>query len=567
MSRPAKILATVAASIAGVIAVLVIAAFIILHTSWFSNYVRGKIVSTVEQAAGAKAHIGSLQVDWTSLTIHIRNFVVHGTEPAAAAPLLHVSLITLHLKLFSGIAHMIDIAYVGVEQPHVDLIVFPDGRTNIPHPKIRKAAASKNGNSLQTVLNLKIGKFDIEKGLIQFAEEKSAFSARGENLRAILNYNGGTPSYAGGVSIDPLILKSASRPPLDARINIPVTIEANAVRIANAQVRTGESSVVLNASVGNLNVPNIQASMNASISLPEIRRSFNMPIDPNAPGAPKVLTAELAANINEQTKKIQVRSAHLALGGTTFQAAGALNGPNDGAIRFSGNLALEQLSRLLNLSTRASGTLLLAGAVKLNAQDRYSVDGTVNSRDLAFSNGTTHISNVSLYTPFHADPYLVDLNQLRLRALGGEITAKLFIENMRRLSFESHLRSFNLPRIAALATGKHIGYDGAIDGSLKAQGNLKAKGATGFRAQANLAIVPGHRGVPLSGRLVADYSGVTGAVDIGHSYLALPHSRLDISGSLHQSESARQRIDISLVSHNLNDFLPAMDLMSSGKPA
>ncbi|MGH9583185.1 MAG: hypothetical protein ACRD4O_09645, partial [Bryobacteraceae bacterium] len=440
--------------------------------------------------------------------------------------------------------------------------------TNIPHPKIQKpGATSKNGNSLQTVLNLKIGKFDLENGLIQFDEQKSAFNARGENLRAILNYNGSKPSYTGELSIDPLILKSGGRSPLDARVHIPVTIEANAVRIANAQVRTGKSSVVLNAAVENLNVPDIRASMNASISLPEIRRSFNLPIDPNAPGAPKLLTAAFAANINEQTKKIQVRNAHLALGDTTLQAAGALNGPNDGTIQFHGNLALEQLSKLMNRSTRASGAILLAGAVKLDAHDNYSVDGTVKSRDLAFSNGTTHISNVSLYTPFHADPYLIDLNQLRLRALGGEMTAKLFIENMQRLSFESHLRRFDLPVIAAVATGKHVGYDGTIDGSLKARGNLKAKGATGFQAQANLAIVPGHRGVPLSGRLAASYSGKTGAIDINHSYLALPHSRLDISGALHQSQAASQRIDIDLVSHNLKDFLPAMNFTSSGKPA
>lgn len=567
MSKPAKIVAIVTGSIAGALVAVIIAAFILIHTSWFSSYVRGKIASTVEQATGAKANIGSFQVDWSSLTIHIRNFVVHGTEPATAAPLLHVSLITLHLKLFSGIAHMIDIASVSVQQPQVDLIVFPNGKTNIPHPKIQKVATTtKNGNgsSLKTILDLKVGKFDVESGLIQVADQKSAFDARGENLRALLRYNGSVPNYRGNLSIDPLILHSSGHPPLDANVDIPIMMEANAVRIANAQVRTGQSAVVLDASVENLNAPDIRASVTAHISLPEIRRSFTLPIDPNAAGAPKVLTAKFSGTVNEGTKRIEVKTARLALGNTTLQAAGALNGPNHGAIRFNGELALGQLSRLLNSSTRASGAILLAGAVKIDAHDHYSVDGTVDSRDLALSSGATHITNVSLIAPFHADPYLIDINQLRLHAMGGDLTAKLFIENMRRLSFEAHLRSFDLPAIAAVASGKRIGYDGTVNGSVIAGGDLKAKGATGLEAQANLTIVPGYRGVPLRGRLVASYAGRTGAIDIDHSYLALPHSRLDISGALHQSESAHQRIDIGLVSRNLNDFLPAMNLASKG---
>ncbi|MGH9609812.1 MAG: hypothetical protein ACRD34_09075, partial [Bryobacteraceae bacterium] len=122
MSRPARIAAKAAAWIIGVIVVLLIAAYLALHTPWFSNYVRGKIASTVEQSTGAKVEVGSFHMDWTSLTFHIRNFVIHGTEPATAAPLLDIPAITVHVKLFSGagIANVADIAYVGIERPHVD---------------------------------------------------------------------------------------------------------------------------------------------------------------------------------------------------------------------------------------------------------------------------------------------------------------------------------------------------------------------------------------------------------------------------------------------------------------
>ena len=46
-----------------------------------------------------------------------------------------------------------------------------------------------------------------------------------------------------------------------------------------------------------------------------------------------------------------------------------------------------------------------------------------------------------------------------------------------------------------------------ISGPISARGDLKVKGATGFTAQARLAIAPEPRGIPVSGRLDADYSG------------------------------------------------------------
>ncbi|MDQ2844059.1 MAG: translocation/assembly module TamB, partial [Acidobacteriota bacterium] len=165
--------------------------------------------------------------------------------------------------------------------------------------------------------------------------------------------------------------------------------------------------------------------------------------------------------------------------------------------------------------------------------------------------------NVTVYSPFHADPYLVSLDGLKLDALGGSLAAKIFLEKMQNLSIEGHLRNLSIPVLAAAFTGKQLGYDGFLNGSLLARGNLNAKGASGYTAEGHLQIAPGRHGVPVSGNLNANYVGKTSALDLGRSYIALPNSRIDLSGSLNQ------RIDIALTSRNLNDFLPAANFGSS----
>jgi translocation and assembly module TamB len=71
-------------------------------------------------------------------------------------------------------------------------------------------------------------------------------------------------------------------------------------------------------------------------------------------------------------------------------------------------------------------------------------------------------------------------------------------------------------------------------------------------AKINLAIAPVPRapGVPVSGKLNAGYSGKGNTVTLATSYIALPHTRVDLSGELNR------QINVKAVSHNLADFQP-----------
>ncbi len=558
MTKRKKILIWIGAGIPALLLLLIIASILVIRTAWFANYVREKIIAETEDSTGGVVEIGSFQFDWMHLTARIRNFVLHGTEPKTADPLARIALLEVHLKLFAGLKHAVDLQYLGIDRPQVNLMVFPDGTTNIPEPKIQKKPSETSG--LETVVDLAIGHFQITNGLLQYSQQKTTFSARGENLRALLNYNTLNANYQGNLWIDPLLMTSGKNPPLDVHVNLPVTIEKDAVRVAGAKLNTAQSQIVVNGSMQNMNAPQISAQVNASISLPEMQRSLDLPIDPTAKGVPSVLSLELAANMDQKNNTVQVQTAHFALGQTTVQASGTLDSAKNSSIQFNAHLAIGELARLMKVSTvQATGALDANGAAKMDARNNYSVDGTLNSKGLSVRSGTTHLSDVSLYSPFHADPYLISMDGLRLHAFGGALAAKIFVEKMERLSVEGNVRGLSLPVLAHSFTGKYLGYDGAIDGSIKAQGDLKAKGTTGYQANAALAIVPGSRGIPVSGRLYANYLGASDTVNLGKSYLVMPNSRVDFSGALNK------RIDIDLISHNLNDFLPAANF-ASAKP-
>ena len=84
MSRPARIASIIGLSLLGLLVALFIAVIIIVNTSWFQNYVIGKIVTATEQATGGKVEVGSFNFDLWGATRHRWRFCAawHGaSEP------------------------------------------------------------------------------------------------------------------------------------------------------------------------------------------------------------------------------------------------------------------------------------------------------------------------------------------------------------------------------------------------------------------------------------------------------------------------------------------------------
>jgi translocation and assembly module TamB len=537
-------------SVAAAVVVLLVAAVLVAQSQWFDTYVKDKVVATIEESTGGRAEIGSFSFDPWHLTVRIRNFVLHGNEPASADPLARISLLELRLKLFAGLKKTVDLAYLGVTEPRVNLIVNPDGSTNIPAPRVKQQPSDTSG--LETVVNLAIGQFTIDKGLLVYAQRASQFSARGEDLQALLSYNNFTSSYEGRLLINPLLLATGSGTPLPVQVMLPLLLEKDAVSISGGRLATGSSQILINAGLRDLNSPVITARVNADVSVAEMQKSLDLPIDTNARDAPKTLTAELTAKYDDKSSSIEIQAAHLALGQSNFEAAGTVQAGGNKAVQFNAKLALDQLSRLAKLgTTKLSGALMLHGHATEDAQKNFAVDGTVNSQGLGIRSGTTSLADVRLTSPFHADPFLVSLDGLRLHVLGGDLAAKVFVEKMQQLSVEGHLSSFSIPLLARTFSGHALGYGGSISGSINAKSNLKAPGTSGVTAQTRLVISPGGPGIPLSGRIDGRYNGASRVVDLEQSYVAMPNSRLDLNGDINK------QLNVALVSHNLNDFLPA----------
>src|SRR5207247_474175 len=115
-----------------------------------------------------------------------------------------------------------------------------------------------------------------------------------------------------------------------------------------------------------------------------------------------------------------------------------------GTIRFDSKLDLGELGRLLRITERPEGTVRLAGNAVLPSNNEYQVTGKVDARNVAIRGGSMPIAGVSLDSGVTADPHRIQLNGLRLAALGGNFAGSAAIAEMSDFQLSGKLSHFEI---------------------------------------------------------------------------------------------------------------------------
>jgi len=551
MSRPARIVRNVAIGLAVALILIWVAALIVLRTARFQGWARDRIVAAIAEGTGGAAEIGSFALDVSHMHARIANLVIHGTEPAGAAPFVRVAQVELTGRFFGG-GRILGISYLGVQQPEVNVMVFPDGHTNLPTPK--PSAPSKN-TPLETVVDLAVGHFELSHGHLTLNNRQQPLDIAANNLRAQLWYRLLGNDYTGRLSLEPIYVVSGRNTPVAYSVTLPLVLERDRIRLEGASIGTANSTLHIDGSVENLRQPAFAGRVQGQVALADLDRTMGLQLDASGRGLPAKL--QLDVNADGSAKQIRVTSLALDLGRSHFQGSGVLKGDSGSTLRFDGSLDLAQLARLARLGTRPEGSLVLAGDATLDAANRYRISGHVYSRDLALRQGTLRIPSAALAADVRVEPASVELSGLRLDAFGGEFAGSATLRDFARYQVTGSLRHLDIQALEQLAQGK-LPYGGTISGPVQASGDLSVPGARSLDARANLAIAPGSHGIPVRGRLDGEYRGASDDLRIADSYLALPHTRLTMAGS------SVRGLNVSLVTHDLHDLLAAAP--SGGPP-
>ncbi len=550
MTRRARFWTLTRITFAVFLIVLSVVSVEVLSSQRFANYIRAKIISTTEESTGGKVEIGAFQFDWRHLRATADNFVLHGTEPPGSPPLFEAHTIELRLKLLAGLKQAVDLDYLGIDRPTANVIVFPDGRTNIPAHKV---VTKSDKTTLETVVDLAIHRFEVFNGSAAFAQQSIGFSGRGENLNIQMFYRAAPAGYQGDLKIGSLQLTPRGGQPLNASLDLPIEIGSDNIDLKNATLATRDSQIRATVALSHLAEPVITAQLIAHVSLTEVQRTAGLALDACSRNTPCYADANVEARLDQQNA--QISKASLRVGQTDLEASGTKSN-----VQFRGRLALDEMGRLFRIQAEPRGEIILTGSAQNPGTEGYTVSGNILGRRVGMGHGPKGIENIMLSSDVAASGHMVELHKLSVGAFGGEIDGDATLVEYSRFKLDGQLRSLKLLDLERQIAPAGTGYDGTVSGSIEASGDLKLPAATGIRAQAQLSIAPGSKGVPISGKVQAAYDGARNTVELGQSYFTLPRSRLDLSGVL------GSRIAVSFASTGLDDLYPALAMSSKAPP-
>ena len=364
MSRPIRILRNVAIALGALIVVLALAGVLLVQSGWFRNYVKQTIITSLEDSTGGKVELGSFGFEWRNLTAVVTELVIHGTEGAGTAPLFRVARVQLDFRLLTSLHHFWDITYLGADRPQGNVIVYPDGRTNIPAPR----KPSSNSSPLETVVDLAIGRFEITKGSFILAAQKHDLNVRGNNLRAQLSYSILSQEYRGQLSLQPIYVVAGRNTPVDVTVNLPVVLARNRIDVKDASIFSSQSAITLSASIQDLKNPKISAHATGHVALSDLSIK--------AAKSPSVIDLDGSANIVNNA--IEVSALRLSLGRSNLEASGSL----DRGLNFKSRLALGELGRLDGIAALPDAPVNVNGTATLDAQNNYKLRGDLKNLDL-----------------------------------------------------------------------------------------------------------------------------------------------------------------------------------------
>jgi len=557
----------VAVTIPALLTLTLVSVALLLQSHWLYNHVRTWLVTKVETATGGRVEIGAFRLDWKLLRAEVDDFTLHGTEPPGKPPLFHAAYVAVGLKVVSLFRRDVDIQYLDVAAPQINLIVSPDGRTNFPQPKI---PATGNRDASETIFKLAINRFTLWNGEFEVnSQQKAPFELRGQNLNANLLYEvpprgsvpGSVPGslappalttfprYHGNVSIQPLELqfKGVNRTPV--AIDASLSFEKNRIGIAAAHLSTRGLDIQLSGALEDLTAPRVAVDYVVHATMQSIVRIFR-------------------TQLMDRGDMIVAGNAHWA--GSDLSANGNLHAYN---LNYkTGDVRLQNL--------RADGALAVNSKGASLTSMRYS--GAVNEQAVAGRVEAAVLTPTRDRRPFDLARNLLELHGVTVSSVGGVFYGDAHVIDFDQYTVTGNYSGLDIRRVAAIYTPQPMPWDGLVSGTANLEGSFKR--AEDLTIATNATIVPtagspqlcgagaiacppaaapplpGAGSPPLNGQIAASYNARADLLDLGHSTISLPNSRADFSGVLGRT------LTVHLETTDLGDILPALGSSAASLP-
>ncbi|MBV8844703.1 MAG: translocation/assembly module TamB [Bryobacterales bacterium] len=270
----AAILVRIAAAILVLALITVLAAFIVVQSGWFHEYVRARIIAELERSTGGRVELGRFSFRGATLTAQVAPLILHGKETAGEPPLLRIENTALQMRVISIVERKIDLAFLRLEKPQVRIVTYPDGSTNLPSPRDHQR------NWAEQLLDLGVRRYELLDGQFQYDDRKAALNLQGEGLQLRMRYEAKIPAYQVEFDSSRVRLLPATLAPVETGVSARFAIERTRIAFSQIRLSSKQARADLTGELRDFERPKGSFTVKASAPVRDLVQLFSVPLEP-----------------------------------------------------------------------------------------------------------------------------------------------------------------------------------------------------------------------------------------------------------------------------------------------
>jgi translocation and assembly module TamB len=142
------------------------------HSPGCENLVRKRLIARLQSATGARVELSSFHWRPFALEAAAGGLVLHGKEAPGEAPFVRIEELRVQLSILDFWSPRVLLHSLEISRPQIHLIVYADGSTNQPQPRLQKRSG-KSG--LETFFDLKAAHLAVIEASLHYENRAAAF--------------------------------------------------------------------------------------------------------------------------------------------------------------------------------------------------------------------------------------------------------------------------------------------------------------------------------------------------------------------------------------------------------
>ena len=501
-----------------------------LQSPRFEDLVRRKLVATLEDVTGGRVELQAFHWNLRKLEFEADNLTIRGREGPDQLPYGHADRAHVRLHIVSFLETRIHLEYLGLEHPVFHLIVYPDGSTNAPEPKLKQNTTTP----VQRIFDLAVGRADLREGRLLLNDREIPLDFSADDINASMTYDRAGHRYDGTLRVGKMDAQYQDLRDVPAEVETNFSLWRNAAQIKSLKLTSQKSSLEAQGKLTDFDNPHVEFTYNAVVDIGQlgaITRTYELRTG--------TLTASGAGNYSETSRTARGK---LAIRGFDYLQEGATVRNANATADFS-----YDNNRLV--LTRIAGRVLGGGEVTGEA----TIDNLVSSSSTPTAQPPVKTATRKQPPSKSGKPGPLTATTPKISGPGPQHgTAHLRVSGLSLAELTRSVSTRSLPLTSLKPAG-------TVGGTVELTWTRSLASAQGDLA---LDVVPPANAadgeLPVTATLRSHYKLEPRTMDISALNLTTPHTRLNASGTL-GATSEDLKIDFTATSlTELEPFVTAL---------